>query len=259
MKAEIYPKLKNSALAANAKTLVLILRPLTFILLGAWLLWRLWDGTLSYYLHPRYNLLIAVSGLALTFLGGWLIWQRLEQTGKAPEKAGKLEAGLITGLILVGVIALLGLLVTPHPLESQLTPAQSNGGNRALADALQKQNWQEASAADTIRWNLLDWSAALNNPDRAAQLKGRPADVVGFVIRPSSGSSQYFWVARYVVVCCTADSTALRVPVFSQGSDLQEGQWVRVKGSLGNANGNFGFIASNIQSVARPAQPYIYP
>lgn len=239
---------------------------LTLIGLGGWLLLRLLDGTLSYYLHPRFNLLIGVTGLAIILLGGWLMIG-----GKVgfdePDFKG-LE--LLTGITLIGLVALFGLLVMPRPLDSsRLNLTSTKGGvavsggntNRALAQALLKQDWKDSNTLDTVRWSLLDWSAALNDPQRAEKLQNRPADVVGFVVRPPGGSKGYFLVARYVVVCCTADSSALRVPVISDKvQELEEGQWVRVRGVLGQgSNGVTAFLGNNVEVVPRPAQPYIFP
>lgn len=234
--------------------------------LGAWLLLRLWDGTLSFYLHPRFNLLIAFSGLGLVFLGGWLLlWHKA-------EKLEKTHGGVVefSGMLLVGLVALAGLVLPPRPLDNnRLNVSSSKSGvavsggnsNRALAQALLNQDWKDTNKLDTVRWNLLDWSAVLNDPKRADSLIGRPADVIGFVIQAKAESTRYFLLARYVVVCCTADSTVLKIPVISDTAQaVEEGQWVRVRGTLGKgANENIAFLASTVESIARPSQPYIFP
>ncbi len=227
------------------------------ILLGLWLGWRLMDGTLSYYLHPRFNLLIAATAAILILLGGKnLLFGR----------AKKIDPHAVlnpASLALLGLVVALGLLVTPQPLETNRLTGGANSGsaNRALSDALLKQNWQNAANLDTVRWSLLDWSAALNDRERAAKLTGRPVEVTGFVVRPEGAGSRYFLLARYVVVCCTADSTALKLPVVAaETANLEEGQWVKVRGTLGQAtNGVFGFLADSVEKITRPAQPYIYP
>lgn len=234
--------------------------------LGAWLLLRVWDGTLSYYLHPRFNVLIALTGLCLVFVGSWLLlWYK---NSSSEQMSGGLEG--VSGMALVAVVVLAGLIVPPRPLDSSrlnLSSTKSgvavSGGssNRALAQALLKQDWKDTSKLDTVRWSLLDWSAALNDPQRAENLIGRPSDVVGFVIRPKAESSRYFLVARYVVVCCTADSSALKVPVVSDTAQtLEEGQWVRVRGVLGkSSNETITFLASSVDIISRPTQPYLFP
>jgi uncharacterized repeat protein (TIGR03943 family) len=208
-------------------------------------------------LHPRFNLLIAATAAILILLGGKnLLFGR----------AKKIDPHAVlnpAALALLGLVVALGLLVTPQPLETNRLTGGANSGsaNRALSDALLKQNWQNAANLDTVRWSLLDWSAALNDSERAAKLTGRPAEVTGFVVRPEGAGSRYFLLARYVVVCCTADSTALKLPVVAaETANLEEGQWVKVHGSLGQAtNGVFGFLADSVEKIARPAQPYIYP
>jgi uncharacterized repeat protein (TIGR03943 family) len=216
---------------------------------------------LNYYLHPRFNLLVGLTGLVIVQLGGWMLWRKSRQ----PE-AG---TGSLTGAALLGIVALVGLVITPRPLDDNRLALTGTSGNslnagsvnRALADALLKQDWKNASSLDTTHWSLLDWSAALNDPQRAEKLLDRPVDLVGFVIHPAGNSTHYFMVARYVLVCCTADSNALRLPVVSnKTADLEEGQWVRVRGTLSqNASGTIAFLAASVETVPTPAQPYIYP
>ncbi len=235
---------------------------LVLLAFSGWLEWRLLDGTLSYYLHPRFNLLVALTGLSLTFLGGWLIWRQF--TASPGRRVAHLAA-----VLPVGLIALIGLVVIPRPLTNTAASLEKGPGfsaanasvNRALTESVQKQNWNNPASLDTAKWNLLDWSAALNNSQRAALLVGLPVDVTGFVVNAASANSRYFLLARYVVVCCTADSTALRLPVITAKSwDLEDGQWVRVRGSVSQtANGGFVFSATDLEPVPQPAQPYIYP
>ena len=241
---------------------------LTLVGLGSWLLLRLWDGTLTFYLHPRFNILIALTGQLIIFVGGWLaFWYRGNPTEK---NSGRQALEVISGIVLAAVIALAGLLVPPRPLDySRLNLSSTKSGvavstgssNRALAQALLNQDWKDTAKLDTVRWNLLDWSAALNEPERAESLLGRPSDVVGFVVQPKVENSRYFLLTRYVVVCCTADSSALKLPVISDNAQaLEDGQWVRVRGTLGkSANETLAFLASGVDIIPRPAQPYIFP
>jgi|GEM_PF-808449 len=252
-----HPPTLNPHPLTSFSSFILPTSSLLLILLGLWLGWRLLDGTLSYYLHPRFNLLIAATAALLILLGGKNL---LLGRPKKPDPHAMLNPA---ALVLLGLVVGLGLLVTPQPLETNRLTGGANSGsaNRALSDALLKQNWQNNPNLDTSHWNLLDWSAALNDNERAAKLTGRPVEVTGFVVRPEGVGSRYFLLARYVVVCCTADSTALKLPVIAAGiAGLEEGQWVRVRGTLGQAtNGVFGFLADSVENIARPAQPYIYP
>jgi len=51
------------------------------------------------------------------------------------------------------------------------------------------------------------------------------------------------------------------VPVVSEkAQELEAGQWVRVRGTLGRgSNGIVSFLANSVDIVARPANPYINP
>jgi uncharacterized repeat protein (TIGR03943 family) len=226
------------------------------LVLSGWLDWRLLDGTLSYYVHPRFNLLVALASLSLTFLGGWLIWRQLGATSKTPVVSLKVVLPVI-------LFAGAALVTTPQPLNNTAdTGKPANGVLRQTSTAaLQNQDWSNPGKIDTSGWSLLDWSVALNNPQRAAFLVGGKVAATGFVIQPANRTGRSFWLGRFVVVCCTADSTTLKLPfVTTRNTDLENGQWVHLQGTVvKDSNGNIGFQADNLEAITPPAQPYIYP
>jgi putative membrane protein len=224
---------------------------LALVALGSWPVWRLLDGSLANYLHPRFNLLAGFTGLVLIQLGGWLLWRKSRR-----EPSGNLSRSM-AGIALVALVAMAGLLLKPAAVENVTGEMPlNNGSNRALAAALQQRDWN--AATDTSVWNLLDWSAALNNSDRVEQLVGKPVNLVGFV---TNNKARSFEVARMVVVCCVADSAALSLPVAADNlPTLEEGQWVQVRGVLAKAGNGVPVVnASNVELIQRPAQPYLYP
>jgi uncharacterized repeat protein (TIGR03943 family) len=211
--------------------------------LGFWLLWRLTEGKLNYYIHPRFNLLVLICGVVLLGLSGW-VFARRTLSGK----------GLTLTIILLALTALIGLTVLPQPLQTK----SQNLANRPYSSQMVTALNNRTSPADTQNWNLLDWYVALGEPTRAEQLLDSPVNLVGLVVTANSNT---FTLGRYVVWCCTADSNLLRLPVQSPlGSELKEGQWVRVQGSLiKTASGSAIFSAAKVELIDAPAQPYIYP
>jgi uncharacterized repeat protein (TIGR03943 family) len=220
------------------------------VLLGgtaAMLLAKVWSGTLVYYIHTRYTPLIVVCAVML-----------------AAVAAARLHA-FVTGLaeplhlmrwryLLAALPLLLGALVPARPLGSDaLSGATLNLSVATGADVL---------GDDTGQWNLLEWVTALSV--RGDELQGHAADVIGFVYHDPARSLDGFFVVRYVVTCCTADSNGAGLPViWPGGAALLPDGWVRVRGKLGTTTlaGQVApaLIATSVENVPRPVNPYLYP
>jgi uncharacterized repeat protein (TIGR03943 family) len=167
------------------------------------------------------------------------------------------------GLALVALPALLGLLVPARPLTASsiesrgigLTAPKSAGGGGTVTTA---------QRAQTGPRNILDWLREFSRSEDVARFNGQSADVIGFVYKDPRSSENQFWVSRFTVSCCVADSAALGLLVQSaEATKLQTDSWVRVVGKF--QVGNFAgdkmpmIVAEKIESVPQPNQPYLYP
>lgn len=111
--------------------------------------------------------------------------------------------------------------------------------------------------------NILDWLREFNR-GAPASFNGQQVDVTGFVYREPLFAEDGFMVARFTMSCCVADAYPIGMPVSSEAAaDFGAGDWVRVRGEL--QAGKFGaefmpvIIASTLDAVDEPAQPYLYP
>ena len=111
--------------------------------------------------------------------------------------------------------------------------------------------------------NILDWLREFNRATPAS-FNGQQVDVTGFVYREPSFAEDGFMVARFTMSCCVADAYPIGMPVSSEAAgDFNAGDWVRVTGEL--RAGKFGadfmpvIIASELEAIDEPAQPYLYP
>jgi len=215
---------------------------------AAVLLIKALDGTLVFYIHPSYIPLVVICGGVLLLMA---VAHLLTGLRRPPQSL----RGRASGYALLALPIAIGLFVPARPLGSGTL------GNAALGVA-QLSNVEISGQEDTQRWNLLQWAAALDLQN--IPLAGREADVVGFVYHDPLRTIDGFFIARYVIAHCVADTNAVRLPVvWPDGQALPVDAWVRVRGQLDTlALGDRiepALIATSIEVVSRPADPYLYP
>jgi putative membrane protein len=267
--------------------------------MGLMLTAKVLEGSVPFYIHPRYTPLIAVTAVALLGVAfghlraGWrglpeptqstlrnlalgfgplvvaavwvhspVLWAIVMLLLSLPlmRLAGRLSVGGIirSNSVWLALPIAFGLLIASRPLgtaalESKNVMNQPQSGGRV---------WTPRDLNDTSQWNLVDWATSLWQQPDPKRLDGKQVDVIGFVFRPKD-SPDTTHVARFVVACCTADSSGVSLPV--QSSDiagLPTDEWVRVVGTLrlGDGKTRDPFIqASQVTVVPRPANPYLYP
>jgi putative membrane protein len=216
---------------------------------AAVLLTKALRGVLEYYIHPRYTPLVIVCGVVLLLVAA----ARARAILGPPESFRGRRLAYLALLVPV----LLGTLVPARPLGGG---ALSSGALNADVAAARRAAVYDG---DTTGWNLLQWATALSVSDEAT-LAGKPADVVGFVYHDPARPFEGFFVVRYVVTCCTADSNGVGLPVvWKDGPALKADSWVRVRATLGTATVGGrpqpALIATAVEPVPQPSPPYLYP
>jgi uncharacterized repeat protein (TIGR03943 family) len=110
---------------------------------------------------------------------------------------------------------------------------------------------------------LIDVAAAQTTPDgekALAKRAGESVNFVGFVTRYGDTPADEFELTRYVVTCCVADATVAQVRVVNvTPGAYDDNQWVDVKGTIYPLGREVIVNASSIQTVPRPAKPYLTP
>ncbi|NJP05460.1 MAG: TIGR03943 family protein [Chloroflexaceae bacterium] len=204
-------------------------------------------GTLAYYIHPRYTVLVLLAALVLFLMGGVRLHDMFTPSNRRP---GGLH-------LLLALPLLLGVVV----------PAQPLGATTLAGRGLELNNtpipWQQPIEGDPTTWNLLQWSMAL--AVRGEALQGEPIDVVGFVFQDERIGHDAFFVGRYVITCCAADGSATGLPVqWPNGETLPVDTWVQVQGTLTKMTMVNGITipaiaATSVEPVAQPESPYLFP
>ena len=261
------------------------LKGLLLLGLGIFLFTRITSGTLNYYISQRFDWLTvaAVLGLIVVGLSYRYLLQEAEDSDAASDdlaadrsgEAGSMAAGDSrqhshehshalgwSGLVLISLPIVLGLLVPPRPLGVAALQNReiSAGGLDSVLPAAAGSTLVKESSERTI----LDWVLAFHQGERPAETD--TADVVGFVYLDDASEEAAFTITRFVVGCCAADAMAVGLPVsltagLPSEEALEDGQWVRVVGQFAASTGNDIplLVAEQLEAVPEPNQPYLYP
>jgi uncharacterized repeat protein (TIGR03943 family) len=229
--------------AGKAQLLVVVVLAAT----GLMLLVKVVDSSIAYYINPVFSPLAVGAGLMLVLLAA----------ARAPAAIrgapGHLPVGL--GLGLLGLPLAFGVLVPARPLGSGALDTTSANLRTGLVGRA-----APSLHADTAAWTLLDWAVARLRDPSLSNYVGRPVSVVGFVHRTANLASDEFDVARFVVVCCSADGTAVTLRVRHANAEaLASDSWVRVTGTLSPAGSTAVVVADTVTAVSQPRSPYLYP
>lgn len=213
---------------------------------GVMLLLKAGGGVLAYYIHPRYAPLVIAGALVLLLLAA----VRARAIGAGGESA----RGRWPGYLLLLLPLLIGLFVPARPLGADALPADTTVTSGAGQGGIPLDG-------DTADWTLLQWGTALAVGGR--DIRGAAVDVTGFVYQHPQRTFPGFTVARYAIVCCIADVKGIGVPVaWPAGGALPVNGWVRVRGTFGRTTiggqETPAILATTVEPVAQPAEPYLY-
>lgn len=238
---------------------------------GTMLLVKVFTNTLPLYVHVRYTPLITITGIVLMIMAAVKVWltlrgDELEHDHDHHDHDGHDHAPMSwksPALLALLIPVILGLLVPPRALGSAAINAQgfsNTGTGMRTVQTIVDNN----SVVDTSQWTLLDYVNALVYKPDHPQLQGQPIETTGFVWRNADMPEGEFFVARFVVSCCSADGLAIYLPVKWEGSaELPNDSWVRVSGTIGlsEVQGQQAAViqATEIVPIEQPAQPYLYP
>lgn len=257
------------------------LKALLLLGTGYFLFSRIAGGTLAFYINERFSTytVFAVIGLLIVALS-YPLYRRTTAQTHAPHDhdADHQHAdahahshdhghdhGLTwTGVFIISLPILLGLLVSPRPLGAAAMASREVNVVSTQRSAMPAAVQAAAAKASTER-NVLDWSQSFQTVENpATHFAGQDADVIGFVYRDDRFGADEFFLTRFVVSCCVADAAVAGVMVrVPPDTALEADQWVRITGTF--APGTFDgaavpvLVADSIAPADIPEQPYLYP
>ncbi|NJN93959.1 MAG: TIGR03943 family protein [Anaerolineales bacterium] len=249
------------------------LKALALIAMGLFLYSRIYNGTLLYYISERFAWLTLLAAIGFIIVGASYRYRTApahehehdddghehHQHDHAGHQHGNLSW---TGLLLVALPVILGLLVPPKPLGAAAM------GNReisvgAVNSAAAPKTTQVISRPTTEK-NVLDWLIDFRLVQDPAAFADQEAKLIGFVYRDERFGTEQFMVSRFVISCCAADAAPLGLVVaWPETPGLSSDQWVEVSGRL--QPGEFDgepmpiLIADKVTPTEVPDQPYLYP
>lgn len=221
--------------------------------------WLALTGQLGLYIHPRYfGFTVAVIALALvaTVAAFALLPTGGDDHDHDHEAVGPARRRLrVAGHAVAGIGLAVALLVLP-PAALTSSTVQQRDLNAVETDTV------TLVGADPAGFALRDWAALLADPGTALAYAGQQATLSGFVTTASDGNPDLFFLARFVVTCCTVDAQPVGVPVAVQGwaDQYPVDGWLEVTGTF-VTTGEEGTVVlkpSTITPIDQPAQPYDY-
>ncbi len=223
-------------------------------------LWLAATGQLGLYIHPRYfTFTTIVVGLGLiATIAAYAIAGR--QTSDEHEHDHRDVSGWRrrlkgSGGALAAVALVIGLLVMPPATLTTATVDQRSLNSSAEADI-------QLMGGDPANFQLRDWAAVLSRHSTAVTYAGQELTLSGFVTQARSRNPDIFYLARFVVVCCTVDARPVGVPVAMAdwADSYQVDSWVQVTGTLvitdATTPGGVVLKPTSIEAIERPDQPY---
>lgn len=226
------------------------------LLLQYWL-----TGKLGLLIHPRYFGLSIVTGFVLLLIAAFRVWGLLQKRSKPPtvQHLTLFPPGWSSGLLLL--TALLGLLLTPHPLASQAAAQQG------LADSFVSPRIQPQAFRSSVRSeerSLVDWARTLAVYPEPDAYIGQKAKVQGFVVHVTKLPDQYLLITRFVIAHCAIDAYPVGLPVqlTTSRKSYAPDTWLEIEGQMVTAEldgkRQLAIEAQSLKEIPSPQNPYQY-
>jgi uncharacterized repeat protein (TIGR03943 family) len=221
-----------------------------------------WDRHLGLLIHPTYNPLVAASGVVLVGLGLYRIVNLLQRPSLDPQRMAHVSVLFPPlAIFLLATTALLGYVLPPQPLSSQIALRRGAADNFTLA--------RQPSQPFRISLNpkdrsLADWVRTLNAYPDPEAYAGQPAQIQEFVIRTQAELPDgMFLLAQFVIRCCAADAYPVTLPVrWTDTAQLEPDSWQEASGRMAvepiEGRPQLVLVADSLRSIPTPEQPYTY-
>ena len=213
---------------------------------------------LGFYIHPRYHIfasIISIIGIILL-----LIDTMLQLKLKVPVKPAKFSLKSVKPASYLAIIILLaGYLLPPKPLSpSSLAQRESPA---IIEPESHCETPKPREGSSTVSVNR--WKTAINSCKQTGYFNNTDIAITGFVANDllKNYGYNYFYIARYVISCCTVDSVPMKILVEKNFFiDYPDGTWLTVKGKLSQkvVNGQAEYVITDAHAakIDQPKYPY---
>jgi putative membrane protein len=239
------------------------LKALLLILMALFFADKLVSGKLYYYIGPRFAwLAILAVALLIMLAGAYNLVEKRDVAEQDHDHQGhdhSHDQASVWPLLIVAIPLVLGVVIPAQPLGASAVSTRGVSTDVAVASGGSE---SRLTIVPSER-NILDWVRVMNTISDPTALNGQEADIVGFVYRDPRFGDDQFMVGRFTITCCVADALAIGVVVQTDEITLPDDTWVRVKGIFHDgkldADAIPVLVASTIERVQEPEQPYLYP
>ena len=218
---------------------------------GAWFL-ILWNqGDLVYYILPRFNALVVGTAIFL-LVGGFLLllfgrnWHEIKY---------HLDPKSFFSFFLLFCLV---LIFPPQPLSSHSVSKRGveiNLSNIKLTTPVEFQ-------IDSTKRTFADWVNIIGTSKNVRQYVDESVAAKGFVYRDDDLLEDEFYLARFLLRCCSADARPVVLRVKSPlSSEFENDQWIDLKGAFAldkNPKQPLYIRLESYEKIPVPKIPYIY-
>ena len=210
---------------------------------------------LGFYIHPRYHIfasIISIVGIVLLLIDT-MLQLKLKVSAKLSLKSVKPASYLAI------IILLAGYLLPPKPLSPSSLAQRESPAIIEPESRCEVPKPREGSSTISIN----RWKTAINSCKQTSYFNNTDISITGFV---SNGllknyGYNYFYIARYVISCCTVDSVPMKILVEKNFFiDYPDGTWLTVKGKLSQkvVNGQAEYVITDARAdkIDQPKYPY---
>ena len=224
-----------------------LLRGGVLLVWAAFLAFLWFSGEVSRYLGPRTYWVVIFGFVALGAAGlGHLVTARSSEPRRIDlrEVAGMLV--LLSPLLAIALVPNAGL----GALAASRKSASGVGAGAAFAPA--------PESDDEISFIHIQYASESDEYAASAGIaEGLEVDLVGFVSEADEGNYE---LTRFYVSCCAADAIPYSASIHAgdRATGYREDQWLRVRGRLVDAGGEWAVEPVMIGPVPAPDDPYLY-
>ena len=228
-------------------------------------IWLALTDQLGLYIHPRYFvftvIMAVIAGVFVLLAFGLPTQNGSGQHERETPRRGA-WVWVPANIVLLAVTAV-GMLALPPTTLTTATVSQRDI-NGSATSALQDDAITLVGGDDSAL-TVKDWAGLLRQGADEAFLAGKSPTLVGFVTPDPDDPTSVFYVARFVITCCAVDAQPIGVPVYLPGwqGQFSVDEWVIVTGAFVSNPSTSSvqsvvLTPSEISSIDRPAQPYVY-
>lgn len=158
-------------------------------------------------------------------------------------------ATAVGGILATGIVAAI-VLTPPATLSAELAMQRDTGAPPLFQGA---DTVALAATGDTASFGVGEWASVFATATNPEAFDGDQVTLTGFVT-PADGG---FALTRLVITHCVIDAQPASVAI-ATGDDFATGQWVTVTGTIRDDGGRLAIVATSVDTVAEPKDPYEY-